>query len=127
MSEKPKHTEGDWQVSKESSTIITNEHGLIIGSASGYPDSGYFPSNETAVANAVLMAAAPRMLEALEAMVKRIEYYSAIPESERPTIEQWEYTEGSTERAEREGAGVLAQKRGDGPDRRGSDCLPEGS
>jgi hypothetical protein len=37
------------------------------------------------------------LLEALEAMVKRIEYYSAIPESERPTIEQWEYTEGSTE------------------------------
>jgi hypothetical protein len=30
-------------------------------------------------------------------MVKRIEYYSAIPKSERPTIEQWEYTEGSTE------------------------------
>jgi hypothetical protein len=68
MNDKPKHTEGDWQVSKESSTIITNEHGLIIGSASGCPDSGYFPSNETAVANAVLMAAAPRLLEALEAL-----------------------------------------------------------
>jgi hypothetical protein len=70
MNDKPKHTEGDWQVSKESSTIITNEHGLIIGSASGCPDSGYFPSNETAVANAVLMAAAPRLLEALEALVE---------------------------------------------------------
>jgi hypothetical protein len=65
MNDKPKHTEGDWRVSKESSTIIENEHGQIIGSASGYPDSGYFPSNETAVANAVLMAAAPEMLEAL--------------------------------------------------------------
>ncbi len=70
MNDKPKRTEGDWRVSKESSTIIENEHGIIIGSASGYPDSGYFPSNETAVANAALMAAAPRMLEALEALVE---------------------------------------------------------
>jgi hypothetical protein len=66
MNDKPTHTPGPWRVSKESSTIIENGHGLILGSSCGYDDSGYFPSDQTAVVNARLIAAAPDFLEAAE-------------------------------------------------------------
>jgi hypothetical protein len=72
MNKKPTHTPGPWRVSKESSTIIENGHGLILGSACGCDDSGYFPSDQTAVANAVLMAAAPSLLAALEEAEKEL-------------------------------------------------------
>ena len=48
-------------------------------------------------ANAQLIAASPELLSALSALVSRIEYYSSLPADQRPCIEQWEYTEGSTE------------------------------
>jgi hypothetical protein len=50
-------------------------------------------------ANAALIAAAPKLLAALEVLVERIEYYSALPQDQRPCIEQWEYTEGSGDMA----------------------------
>jgi hypothetical protein len=46
-----------------------------------------------------LCAAAPELLEALNVMVKRIEYYSSLKDDERPNIEQWEYTDGSSDMA----------------------------
>jgi hypothetical protein len=64
------HTPGPWGLSSETPTIIKafdafGETNIIIGSASGYTGSPYFPSGETAAANARLMAAAPQLLEAL--------------------------------------------------------------
>jgi hypothetical protein len=38
-----------------------------------------------------------RLAEALERIVRRIEFYSATPEDQRPLIEQWEYTDGSSD------------------------------
>jgi len=38
-----------------------------------------------------------RLAEALRVMVGRIEYYSNLPAEQRPSIEQWEYTNGSTD------------------------------
>ena len=67
-----KHTPGPWRISNESRTIIQqdmsfigSDHGVLIGSASGHPDSGFFPPDCEAIANARLMAAAPEMLDAL--------------------------------------------------------------
>jgi hypothetical protein len=99
MNDKHKHTEGNWQAERSQDAggyfewfVRRDGDSTAIASDITDPETGQ-PSE----ANAVLFAAAPELLAALEAMVKRIEYYSAIPESERPTIEQWEYTEGSTE------------------------------
>lgn len=46
-----------------------------------------------------IAAAAPELLKALQTVVMRIEYYSSLKDDERPNIEQWEYTEGSTDMA----------------------------
>ncbi|UVS93508.1 hypothetical protein [Burkholderia glumae] len=43
--------------------------------------------------------AAPELVEALQTLVKRIEFYSSLKDDERPNIEQWEYTEGSSDMA----------------------------
>lgn len=66
-----KHTPGPWGISSETPTIIKaydvfGETKIIIGSASGYTNSPFFPSDETAALNARLMAAAPQLLDALQ-------------------------------------------------------------
>lgn len=69
-----KHTPGPWMVSPEHPTIIRRDYrpisdcGELIGSASGHTKSGFFPSEDEAVANARLIAAAPDLLEALQAI-----------------------------------------------------------
>ncbi|ENF7816096.1 hypothetical protein ABR157_001857 [Enterobacter soli] len=45
--------------------------------------------------NATLIAAAPDLLEALQQMVGRIEYYASLKETEQPNIEDWAYTYNS--------------------------------
>jgi hypothetical protein len=60
-----------WGVSSQSPKIIKlyafgKETNVIIGSASGYPDSGFFPSDEEAIKNARVMAASFELLEALQ-------------------------------------------------------------
>jgi len=61
-------------------------------------------------ANARLLSAAPDLLCALQTLVARIEFYSAIPEDQRPYIEQWEYTEGSSDMNEARAA--IAKAKG---------------
>ena len=68
-----KHTPGPWRISGESATTvqadyraINSEGGVLIARALGYPNSGYFPSDDEATANARLIAAAPELLESLE-------------------------------------------------------------
>ena len=62
-----KHTPGPWMVSPEHPTIIRRDYrpisdcGELIGSASGHTKSGFFPSEDEAVANARLIAAAPEV------------------------------------------------------------------
>lgn len=46
-----------------------------------------------------MFAAAPDLLEALQVMVARIEHYTRMGELGQPNIEQWEYTEGSSDMA----------------------------
>ena len=65
-----KHTPGPWCISKESPTIIKrdlslirSDHGVLIGSACGHPNSGFYPSESESVANARLIAAAPELYE----------------------------------------------------------------
>ena len=90
-----KHTQGPWQVLHDASVVGPDE---VQEDGSIHVQSiARMALCQELMANARLIAAAPELLEALEALVKRVEYYSAIPEDQRPTIEQWEYTEGSSE------------------------------
>jgi len=68
-----KHTPGPWRISAESQSIVEQDNqaigsklGLLIATAHGYTDSGYFPDDDEGVANARLIAAAPELLEALK-------------------------------------------------------------
>ena len=48
-------------------------------------------------ANARLISAAPDLLEALKILTERIAYYASLAEGEAPNIEQWAYTDGSSD------------------------------
>lgn len=69
-----KGTPGPWGLSSQSPTIIKQcmrhiglsaDAGVLIGSACGHTSSGFYPSDEEAIANARLIAAAPDLLDAL--------------------------------------------------------------
>lgn len=73
-----KHTPGPWGVSSESPNIVKQydcfgETRVIIGSASGYTGSACFPTDEEAVHNARLIAAAPELLNAVEKQHRAID------------------------------------------------------
>ena len=69
------HTLGPWGISNESVCSIKQfdflgETSVIIGSAHGHDNSGLFPSYDERDANAVLMAAAPDLLAALQGVLR---------------------------------------------------------
>jgi hypothetical protein len=75
MNDKPKHTEGDWQAERSRDAggyvewfVWRYGDATAIASDITDPETGQ-PSE----ANAVLMAAAPRLLEALQNVIARIE------------------------------------------------------
>lgn len=67
-----KHTRGPWRVSDENPKIVIEDRlpfyreGRIVAKVSGYPDSGFFFSDEEAADHARLIAAAPELLNALD-------------------------------------------------------------
>lgn len=68
----------------------------VVGA--GFNDDGvYFTFDDTTIhrADVRLMEAAPDLLEALQQMVGRIEYYASLKETEQPNIEDWAYTYNS--------------------------------
>lgn len=72
-----KHTPAPWRVSSESPRIIQKDYraigsdaGFLIASTMGHDNSGFYASEQEADANARLIAAAPELLEALEACTK---------------------------------------------------------
>lgn len=78
------HTPGPWGISSQSPRIIKQYDGLgdtnvIIGSASGYPKSGFYPDDETALANARLIVAAPDLLEVLQVIAADSRWISGEP------------------------------------------------
>jgi hypothetical protein len=73
------HTPGPWRVSDENKTIVRRDYtmigdrsGELVASALAYPNSGFMPDYEAAMANARLIAAAPELLEALLAAVDEV-------------------------------------------------------
>lgn len=63
-----KHTPGPWCISdenpkiiKEDLSMIGSSRGVLIAFACGHHNSGFYPSDEQAIANARLIAAAPKM------------------------------------------------------------------
>jgi len=95
------HTPGPWRLSSESPLIIKQDYthiglgessGVLIGSACGHENSGFFPSTEEGLANARLITAAPDLLEALrdiiswipnEATLARLGFLTEAPELAR--------------------------------------------
>ena len=55
--------------------------------------------HETGLTPRQILEQRDELRSALAVIVERIEYYSALPEDQRPCIERWEYTEGSTDMA----------------------------
>ncbi|WP_407732243.1 hypothetical protein ACJJVG_05790 [Pseudocitrobacter faecalis] len=74
------HSVGGWIQSEKGK--VCDVTGLEVG-------------RDAAFANAKLIAAAPDLLEALQAMVERIEYYARLKETGQPNIEDWAYTYNS--------------------------------
>lgn len=81
-----KGTPGPWQLSSESPTIIKQDMsliglpdgGVLIGSACGHESSGFFPTNEQAISNARLIAAAPELLSCLDMTAHGLEVASRV-------------------------------------------------
>ncbi|WP_236209875.1 hypothetical protein [Pseudomonas tohonis] len=73
-----KHTPGPWGLSSKAPHIIKQydifgETSVQVCSASGYPNSAFFPSEEEAQGNASLIAAAPELLEALTELLDALD------------------------------------------------------
>ena len=103
-----KHTPGPWRISGESATTvqadyraINSEGGVLIARALGYPNSGYFPSDDEAAANARLIAAAPELLEALEALRDNVGTCICYDESARE-FNAWEMAKAAIAKAKGE-------------------------
>lgn len=69
----PKFTKGPWSISRYASThVVANERGICsAGNYSSNMSEGVLTENE---ANAQLIAAAPKLYEALEAMLEHAEW-----------------------------------------------------
>lgn len=92
-----KGTPGPWFITGNMTRYVEAriEGGLIQEVAACGPtaaDSGYGQQQE---ANAQLIAAAPELLEAMQALVARIDYYASLPDRNVVNIEDWAYTAGS--------------------------------
>lgn len=83
-----KGTPGSWVVDEDYD--VTTEDGTVVS----WGAEGIFEPDEI-IANAHLIAAAPDLLEALQQMVERIEYYASLKETGQPNIEDWAYTYNS--------------------------------
>lgn len=69
------HTPGPWGISSQSVSTIKQfdfmgETSVLIASAQGHDNSGFFPSYDERDANARLIAAAPDLLEALKGVLR---------------------------------------------------------
>lgn len=73
MPNETKHTSGDWRYSGEYSEITTSRVGVLEGSKSIAQLSAWGKSEEEVLANGVLIAAAPELLEALNGIVEQFE------------------------------------------------------
>lgn len=83
------YTHGPWHVSNEGKLVIRDDEWLVPVATAGYA------TNDEELATANLIAAAPDLLEALQHMVERIEYYASLKETDQPNIEDWAYTYNS--------------------------------
>ncbi len=81
-----KHTPGPWRVSSESPRIIKKDYraigsdaGFLIASTMGHDKSGFYASEQEADANALLITAAPELLEALEELLAATQHLEPCP------------------------------------------------
>lgn len=87
-----KGTPGPWMyVVRNVNELMTTFHGVTIG------DTYIEAATRNESADALLISAAPELLEALQEMVGCIEYYAGLKESEQPNIEDWAYASNSSE------------------------------
>jgi len=69
------------------------------------------PNEYEPEADAILIAAAPELLEAAEIIEKRIAYYASLYENDIPNIEEWGYTDKSGDMAKLRSA--IAKAKGE--------------
>lgn len=100
-------TPGPWRMDHDGSNwmVVTDDYPEMVD-VWGFNG---MPAVEV-VANARLIAAAPELLEALSAIVERIDYYASLKDEGKPNIEDWAYTYSSTDMIEARAA--IAKARG---------------
>ena len=98
------HTKTPWRLgapSQMGSVVADEPVPEIKGSEAVDYYGGHLIAESIAPRNAEFIVRAcnshDQLVAALDAMVKRIEYYSSLADDARPNIEQWEYTEGSSD------------------------------
>lgn len=89
-----KGTKGEWEIMMDDDEIkVIQSSSLENGS--GWRSYVAICEEVQCIEDANLIAAAPDLLEALQQMVERIEYYASLKETGQPNIEDWAYTYNS--------------------------------
>lgn len=86
-----KHTPGPW------AAFTDDNHTNIVAFSPRTVCVFSLPGHEKNEPDVRLIAAAPELLEALETIEERISYYASLNDSEAPNIEQWAYTDQSSD------------------------------
>lgn len=89
-----KGTKGEWEIMMDDDEIkVIQSSSLENGS--GWRSYVAICEEVQCIEDAKLIVAAPDLLEALQKMVERIEYYASLKETGQPNIEDWAYTYNS--------------------------------
>lgn len=94
-----KYTPGPWEWWTSNSFLRLSSR--ATGKDGGVIDSFKMSDGHTSLSvksgDMRLIAAAPDLLEALQKMVSRIEYYANLEDANKPSIEDWAYTYNSSD------------------------------
>ena len=73
---KSKHTQGEWRVGDNYREVTTSRPGILEGSKTVAKISQFSKSEDTIIANAKLIAAAPELLEACQEAMRIVDLWS---------------------------------------------------
>lgn len=79
MAPESKHTKGDWTTREGHPSIVASPDGGTVAVVNRYNVSGELKPDEEVEANGILLAAAPKLLEACEHALELLEEWSSCP------------------------------------------------